>query len=215
MNKILLIIFIILLLFIINKKMYHVTIMNYSVVLYKYIISERFRKKFLIKKYYADTQLNKDLGYILLDEVHTIFKKYEVPFWLSEGTALGIFRDNDLITHDDDIDIGFHMKYYNKFINNIIPELQKNNYYVNNILNLYWIEKNNFIIDINILEPNNVSIYKFYAPSNDIIPFLTEFYQKKWRNKIWNLPKENYYEYVYGKDWMIPQKKKPLYFDTN
>jgi hypothetical protein len=196
--------------------MYHLFIFNWCVILYKIIVSENFREKFIkkivIKLYYSYTTLNKEIGYVLIDEVHSIFDKYKVPFWLSEGTALGIFRDNDLISHDDDIDIGFHAQYYDKFINNIIPELHKNNYYINNHLNLYWIEKNNFIIDINMIEPNNVAIDKFFAPSNDVIPFLTEFYQKKWRNKIWNLPKEHYYEYVYGKDWMIPLRKKPSFF---
>ena len=170
------------------------------------------RKKLIIKYYYTYTKLDKEKGYKLLDEIHNIFKKYDIHFWLSEGTALGIFRDNDLIEHDDDIDIGIYFSNYDKFINLIIPELKKNNYYVDNIYDFYWIEKDNFIIDINILRPNNISIDKHFGPSNDIIPLLQTFHKKIWRNKIWNLPKEKYYEYVYGYDWMIPQNKNLLIF---
>jgi hypothetical protein len=175
---------------------------------YKSFISEHYIKKNIIKSYYSHTKLDKDKGYKLLDEIHDIFKMYNVDFWLSEGTALGVFRDNDLIEHDDDVDIGISGINYTKFLNLIIPELKKNKYYVDNIYDFYWIEKDNFIIDINILLPDNISVDKFER-SDDIIPLLQTFYKKIWRNKIWNLPTEDYYECLYGNDWMIPQRKKP------
>jgi hypothetical protein len=82
MNKILLIILIILLLFYIHNRMYHLFIFNWCVILYKIIVSENFREKFIkkivIKLYYSYTTLNKEIGYVLIDEVHSIFDKYKV-----------------------------------------------------------------------------------------------------------------------------------------
>ena len=41
----------------------------------------------------------------------------DVPFWLSEGTALGVIREGDFISHDDDVDVGIwasDLRWFNK-----------------------------------------------------------------------------------------------------
>ncbi len=40
--------------------------------------------------------------------LHTILSRAAVPFWLSEGTALGVHREGRLLPWDDDVDIGLH-----------------------------------------------------------------------------------------------------------
>jgi hypothetical protein len=41
-----------------------------------------------------------------------------------------------------------------------------------------------------------------------VIGIIKDFYIKEFRGHKYNLPKESYYEYLYGKDYMIPFKKK-------
>jgi len=37
--------------------------------------------------------------------IKKLFKKYEIPFFLSYGTCLGAYRDGDFLPDDDDIDL--------------------------------------------------------------------------------------------------------------
>ena len=41
-----------------------------------------------------------------LVEVHDVFSRHDILFWLRDGTALGIVRDGKIIAGDDDADIG-------------------------------------------------------------------------------------------------------------
>ena len=50
--------------------------------------------------------LNAEVLFNNLVEVKKVFEKYNITFWLSHGTMLGVFRDSDIIPWDDDIDIG-------------------------------------------------------------------------------------------------------------
>ena len=52
-----------------------------------------------------DETLPMETRYKLLFEVDDIMNRLEVKYWLTNGTALGLVRDNQLIPWDDDIDI--------------------------------------------------------------------------------------------------------------
>lgn len=41
-----------------------------------------------------------------LIELDFIFRKNKVCYWLQDGTLLGYYRDQDFISHDNDVDIG-------------------------------------------------------------------------------------------------------------
>jgi phosphorylcholine metabolism protein LicD len=41
-----------------------------------------------------------------LAEVHDVFTRHRICFWLRDGTALGVVRDGGIIAHDDDVDLG-------------------------------------------------------------------------------------------------------------
>ena len=49
--------------------------------------------------------LNQDLLFQNLVDVHNVFDKYGIKHWISHGTMLGIYRDNQFIPWDDDCDI--------------------------------------------------------------------------------------------------------------
>ena len=164
-----------------------------------------------IKKHYVKfknlLKFNKEAAYKILDEVSYILEKYNIFFWLSEGTALGVFRDNDLIDHDDDVDISFRSEYYQIFKDKVIPELKNLGYYIKNVGNVYYVMNKNIILDIDILFKNDICVAKYFQPV-ELEPHIKDFYIKEFRGHKYNLPKESYYEHLYGKDYMIPFKKK-------
>jgi len=49
---------------------------------------------------------NKDSAIIVLYKLTQVLKKHNVRYWLQDGTLLGYYRENDLISHDNDTDIG-------------------------------------------------------------------------------------------------------------
>ena len=46
----------------------------------------------------------------MINKINTIMNILDIKFWLSEGTALGFYRNNDFIDYDDDVDISFFSK---------------------------------------------------------------------------------------------------------
>ena len=166
--------------------------------------------------------INKKICYEIMNEVGDILDKHGIKYWLSEGTALGIFRDNDLIACDDDVDFSYSYVYYDVFLNKVKPELESKGYIVgissgihkNKLLTNYgqynFLIKNNHIIDFDIFSVNQNCIAKFGKKCSELLPHLKKFYKIKFNNKYWNLPTESYYEYLYGKDWKTPLcHKKP------
>lgn len=46
----------------------------------------------------------------LLYYVDDILTKANIPYWLNYGTLLGVYRDNDFIPHDYDLDVGIMLE---------------------------------------------------------------------------------------------------------
>ena len=76
----LLIILIVLLFFIFNNEIIKLTLKYYKM------------------KYY----INKDKCFVIMCEIDDICKKHGIKYYFSEGTALGLYRDGDLIKWDDE-----------------------------------------------------------------------------------------------------------------
>ena len=154
-------------------------------------------------------KFNKNVAYKILDDVSKILEKHNIFFWLSEGTALGIYRNNDLIDDDDDVDISFRSEYLEIFKDKVIHDVEKLGYTVDYINNQYYIFNEEITMDIDILFKNETCLAKYNRPVKELEPHIKDFYIKEFRGFKYNLPKESYYEYIYGKDYMIPLRKKP------
>jgi len=164
---------------------------------------------------YLDIPLDKEICYENLAIIHNVFAKHDIFCWLSEGTALGFTRENDFITHDDDVDLGIYEKDKEKFIN-CLDTLKKYGFEIAEIMNnnnFYAIIRKGEKVDIDITGPNHncISCSKAWSrePCEKIIPYL-KFDKKEIRGKIYNLPKIPYLEFLYGKDWKIPKRSKVI-----
>ena len=171
--------------------------------------------KFIVKAYMKKKFINKDKSFIIMRELDNIFKKHGVRYYFSEGTALGLYRDGDLIDWDDDIDIAMDEEQYNKFIKKCLPELISKGYYslyhhfiysLNH--NLLSFLKNGQLIDIENVKKGNKCISKLGKLCDELLPHIQKLTEKPWRGRMFPVPEESYYAYLYGKDWRIPRKTK-------
>lgn len=166
---------------------------------------------FFIRLYRKKKKINIDKCYLFLKDVDYCMKKHNVFYYLSEGTALGIYRDNNLIKNDDDIDIAIFDKDYNQFCNKVIPDLIKLGYFpVHNINSkMKEIIGRGHVLDVEVVDINRNCVSKYGRPCKELLPYIQKFKTKEWRGIILQIPEKNYYIYLYGNDWHIPQYKKP------
>jgi hypothetical protein len=194
MNKIIkaFIIIVILLFFIFNNEIIKLTLKHYAM------------------KYY----INKDKCFKIMCEIDDICKKHNVKYYLSEGTALGIYRSGDLIDWDDDVDIAMEEAEYNKFLEKCVPELVNRGYYLLYEYipaikrQLLAFVKNGQIIDVENVKNGKKCISKVGGLCEELLPHIQKLTVKKWRGREFPVPEESYYIYLYGKDWRIPRKTK-------
>lgn len=180
----------------------------------KYSLYNYFNNMIIKKKHgYLNIPLNKEVCYENLAIIHDVFAKNDILFWLSEGTALGFTRENDFISHDDDVDIGIWDKDKEKFIR-CINTLKEYGFVVAEVMNnnnFYALIRKGEKVDVDItgLNHNCISCSKTWTrePCEKIIPYL-KFNKKEISGKFYNLPTIPYLEFLYGKDWKIPKRSK-------
>ncbi len=85
--------------------------------------------KFLKKK--KETEFNPSIAIKLLAELTELLKEIQINSWLTDGTLLGWYREQNFIGHDKDMDIGVHISEYKE---SLIPHLTKNNWEVIRVL---------------------------------------------------------------------------------
>ena len=69
----------------------------------------------------------RDLSLELLRFMDNICIKYEFEWWIRGGTFLGAIRHDGFIPWDDDMDSGMMRDYYDKFIDVLPEEIERNN----------------------------------------------------------------------------------------
>lgn len=141
-----------------------------------------------------------------------IFKKIldinAIPFMLSYGTLLGAVRENDFITHDEDIDLSIKEEYRNQFLTTL-KELYRYGFEVVRYdrKDLYSIMRKGEYIDLYFFRPcgNNrwecsgaLSLDDFFGEPDTITFRGVDF--KTHSNHL------DYLLMAYGPDWRTPLK---------
>jgi len=142
-----------------------------------------------------------------------------IKYWMSAGTALGLYRNNDFIEGDTDIDIA--MVGYSGIDNEIIKamvddtgfELIRDIYHEDMPQQLAFM-KDGVIFDIYIHWREGDNYINNSESGKQTMPKWMYDSQKIINTKYGNLPfpkdPEKYFEIRYG-DWKIPQNKKAVY----
>lgn len=136
-------------------------------------------------------------------------------FFLVSGTLLGIVRDNKILEHDKDLDIGV----FEKDIENLVGKIEKSGYFeILPTRTKYQIKLKHFngiYIDIFIHTEDD----KFYWHYTSKIKWYNERFNlinHCYAGRLFKIP-ENYNKYLienYGKNWLIPIKNFDSTFDT-
>ena len=158
--------------------------------------------------------INKEIaGRIMLEGI----KKLNMPYWVSAGTALGLYRDKDFIDNDTDVDIAMlGYKGIDKDIRERLTGFEEiRNVYHNGEPQQLAFIKDEIIFDIYI----HWQIEEYYYINTgesgiQRMPVYMYNTLKEIETKYGKLtfPKdpEEYFKIRYG-DWQIPQNKKAHY----
>ena len=173
-----------------------------------------------------DNKINNKLNNmkLCLSDMKEILDENNQEFFLTFGTLLGYYRENNFIKYDYDIDIGIIKSKYNENIKDLIIKSNKfklNKTYgnIDNSLEYSFKHKTNMIIDIFLYYPENIEdSYYYCATFTGICDFkpggfckwgnhIRGFTEIEFYNKKYKIP-SNTDEFLtenYG-NWRVPKK---------
>jgi len=157
-------------------------------------------------------------GFLILKRCNSLLEFLEIPYWISAGTALGLYRDGDFIPHDTDIDVevlGKDIKSYDKLIDAFKEEgfrLFRKMICLNNnkcMQLAFYNETWEVIYDIyiyydeggdNYINHNEFGVLKIPKRMVDTKEIIGDY--------IFPSDIEEYLKFRYGKDWRTPKTSK-------
>jgi len=143
--------------------------------------------------------------------------KKGIPYFVSWGASLGIYRDKKLISHDSDIDIDIINYHDYKNIDNALNKagmiLARRVFYKDKIQQLIYLSKKGTIFDIILWEKRKKYLTNRAEPGYLLkLPYrlVEKIEYIKYKNELYPIPSppEKYFSVLYGKDWQIPKKSK-------
>ncbi len=184
-------------------------------ILFKLSFSKQFRE--FMALYVAKRALN-ETDVAKMNRCCKIVEKCDFNYRLTDGTALGLYREGGFIKHDDDIDIDIlnankkHIKLLRKELN---MKVGREVLYNNQIQQIAFYDGEGFIFDVVFWYGNGDLIYNYcergYERIQDTKFFKKEkleFIEFKGAKYPMPTPIEEWLEMRYGKDWKIPKTYK-------
>mgnify|MGYP002478216951 FL=1 len=163
--------------------------------------------------------MNKTNALSNLKNLDRIFKSFNVPYWLTDGTLLGYYRDGNFISHDQDTDLGIMFK---DFSPSVLKEIQSNDFKIDHVFGYpcdcleIAISRNGVKTDLFFYyerfdNPDIIYHSAFLKAVNRIDYEYNKFKVKdaNFLGHTFNVP-ENELEFIetkYGVDWKIPDIK--------
>lgn len=155
-----------------------------------------------------------------LIDARSVLDSMGICCWLTDGTLLGYFRENDLLAHDRDVDLGIRIEDYSDFI---IPEFRRHGFDLKYVLG----EKRQGLELSFTRDGVKVDLFFFYREDDrlwhgawqgfdkgrkrNLIMYYYEPFSLKeieFLGETFNVPEDTlkYVETKYGKDWRKPVK---------
>jgi len=146
-----------------------------------------------------------------------VMRSHGVPFWLSEGTALGCVRDNGFIPWDDDVDTGVACEHRERFISDVLPQLQKSGFvltFVTNGSTFFGFFRNGEKLDVDFACQGNRcqacrTSFALCDTCDDMVMKLG-LHSRDFMGRSFLVPGPEYLEYLYGPTWRTPNQKKDI-----
>lgn len=142
----------------------------------------------------------------LLEDFHDASKDAEMDFWITEGTALGMYRDGDIIPWDTDVDASIYEDQLPKLHEKVIPEMLRRGCRVmrNSPFSLI---RNGTHIDIDVVGSGRKCMAVGWPrPCEDHMPYIEPFNTVENNGRVYKVPGEQYLAFVYGSDWRTPRR---------
>ena len=145
-----------------------------------------------------------------------IMNFHGIPYWRSEGTAWGVVRDSQFIAWDDDVDVSFMYFHREKFIKEVLPRLKAEGFVVGGSFhfgNFLALHRNGERLDIDIVQEDGKCVAGLTKNANtkdcnNILPYLNNMRQVEFLGTTFNVPGDDYLEYLYSSSWKTPKKSK-------
>lgn len=140
----------------------------------------------------------------------------DIPFWLSEGTALGARREGGFIAHDDDVDVGAWFADLPRFRRSAIPRLKALGFSLDlqQMDGTFFCLSRNFErldVDFTGKDVECIACKTSFAQCDSCDPMLALLQRMDridFNGGSYLCPREEYLEYLYGPTWRTPQRAK-------
>lgn len=152
----------------------------------------------------------------LLCDVRRLMDKHDLDWFFSDGTALGITREGDVIQNDTDVDVGVFIEHKTKFEQTVLADMLHDGYRISKSRPLkVMCPRRRVYVDFDFIglgEPSMSfewpqladAFYDTIRPIRRLeAPALGE------AGVTYPVPSEAYLVRLYGEDWRVPQQKKP------
>ena len=130
-------------------------------------------------------------------------------WWLSEGTALGCFREGRILPWDDDVDVYVEGSKLGVFFNRAWPKLKRAGFIHVHSHPYYYVSlvRNGEKLDVGFLvDDSSTMCGAGHVPCSKLRPLIFPTLPIQLGSAIYYVPGNvGYYEMLYGKDWYVPQ----------
>jgi hypothetical protein len=159
------------------------------------------------------THLDVDQCYNNLDTFKQVTAECNLPFFLSEGTALGALREKRILPWDDDVDVALLQEYQADFMKCAHPKLKQAGFvYTHGRLNFLGYYRGNEKVDVSFigdgldgLEDSQVLL----SLVKKVRPVTLE------NGEVYMAPENlDYLVFLYGPNWQVPDTTKSTYTDS-
>lgn len=177
--------------------------------------------KFLKKD--VDKSINKESALKNIIEARDILNNLKMDYWLTDGTLLGSYRNNDFIDHDEDLDFGAFIDNYN---DKLILDFVDNGWKLVNVFGKrdcgleISFKKRGIKLDFFFFYKEGDKYWhgawrKFKKDGKKLRNLIKYYYddfkltEVDFKNEKFNIPQntEKYISTKYGPDWKTPVKK--------
>ncbi len=130
----------------------------------------------------------------MLEETSIVLSRLKIEYWLDCGTLLGAIRDNELISWDNDIDLGCWKTRNDYELKQLLKiefeELGYEVFLTDHYMNIHLIDYSEFNLDLNFYTLTNGMAV---TPSSSLYPFLNDVKSKLANHMIKSIYNRKYY----------------------